>query len=127
MYAGEINGTYHSGVVRAVRSWQASPGSPRTTAGSAATGCRCWSTAQQPVLKIGSAGAYVRRIQRALNAASLGKTVKADGVLAPATDQLVRTYQTKLALPVTGVVNATTWAKLKKGVRPGNARKQRRH
>ena len=127
MYTGEINGTYHSGVIRAVRSWQASRGFAEDDRWFRRDWMSLLVNGQQPVLKIGSAGAYVRRIQRALNAASLGKTVKADGVLAPATDQLVRTYQTKLGLPVTGVVDTTTWAKLKKGIRPGNARKHQRH
>ncbi|HCO90947.1 MAG TPA: hypothetical protein DIT40_08240 [Alphaproteobacteria bacterium] len=59
------------------------------------------------VLRIGSSGASVRRLQRAL-----GLTV--DGSFGPQTDAAVRAFQAEAALSVDGVVGARTWAEIER-------------
>lgn len=67
-----------------------------------------------PLVKVGSTGDPVRRVQRALTAA-LGKPVKVDGALSKKTAKAVSKYQRKTGLPVTGVVNDEVWAALLAG------------
>ncbi|RPK89490.1 MULTISPECIES: peptidoglycan-binding protein [Streptomyces] len=67
-----------------------------------------------PVLKQGSSGEAVKRLQRALTAA-LGTTVGVDGSFGPATDTAVRSYQTTRELGVDGEVGPATWKALQSG------------
>ena len=67
-----------------------------------------------PLLKVGSTGDPVRRLQRALTAA-LGKRVKVDGAVSKATERAVRKYQRKSHLPETGVVTDEVWERLQSG------------
>jgi len=61
-----------------------------------------------PVLKVGSTGDAVRRLERALTAA-LGKRTEVDGVFTKKTEKAVKRYQRKTELPATGVVTEVTW------------------
>ena len=54
------------------------------------------------MLKIGSAGPDVRRLQRALSAADNSAKVTATGVYDLATDAALRAWQERVGLPVTG-------------------------
>jgi peptidoglycan hydrolase-like protein with peptidoglycan-binding domain len=67
-----------------------------------------------PLLKVGSTGDPVRRLQRSLTAA-LGKRVKVDGAFSQKTEQAVRKYQKKAGLPGTGVVTDEVWTRLLSG------------
>jgi peptidoglycan hydrolase-like protein with peptidoglycan-binding domain len=69
------------------------------------------------IIKFGSAGPEVRRVQRTLNAAALGKPVKTNGVFDSATNAAVRTWQAKVGLRVSGVISAESWDKLGAGAR----------
>lgn len=62
--------------------------------------------ASPEVLRLGSRGAAVRRLQ-----AALGATV--DGRFGPATEGAVRAFQERVDLPVDGLVGARTWDALK--------------
>ena len=62
----------------------------------------------QPLVKVGSTGDPVRRVQRALSAA-LGKRVVVDGAVSTRTAKAVAAYQRKAGLPATGVVTAEVW------------------
>jgi cell wall-associated NlpC family hydrolase len=55
--------------------------------------------------KIGAKGASVKKIQDALG-------LTADGEFGPGTDKAVKAFQKKSSLPVTGVVDATTYKKI---------------
>ena len=69
------------------------------------------------VLKFGSVGEDVRRIQRALNAASPDAQVPVNGVFGVATETAVKAYQSRLDLPAGGVLDSATWAALQQGLR----------
>ena len=67
-----------------------------------------------PLVKVGSTGDAVRRLERALTAA-LRKTVTIDGAFSQKTEKAVRKYQKKAGLPVTGVVTDEVWDRLLSG------------
>lgn len=69
-----------------------------------------------PILKRGSAGHPVRRVQRALNAATTAR-VPITGVFGADTTAAVQDYQRARSLPRTGVVAGDTWASLRRGLR----------
>ncbi len=69
---------------------------------------------KQPLVKVGSTGDPVRRLQRSLTAA-LGKRVVVDGAFSQATERAVVRYQRKAHLPTTGVVTDEVWARLDSG------------
>jgi len=115
LFPSRINGVYSGKVVEAVNAWHAKFGfgaSPNWTR-------RDWMTlvthGRWPVLKFGSTGPYVRRVQRALNAASLDNRLPVSGVYDGRTVTAVRKYQAKLRLPVSGIANGVTWPKLRAG------------
>lgn len=58
------------------------------------------------VLRIGSRGASVREVQRAL-------ALVEDGAFGPETDRAVRAFQVSRGLPEDGIVGARTWAALR--------------
>jgi hypothetical protein len=72
------------------------------------------SRGSHPLVKVGSTGDPVRRVQRALTAA-LGKPVRIDGALSKKTAKAVSRYQRKAGLPATGIVTAEMWARLLAG------------
>jgi peptidoglycan hydrolase-like protein with peptidoglycan-binding domain len=60
-------------------------------------------------------GGFVRRVQRALNAANPAKRLKISGVYDGRTSIAMRAYQRKLGLGRSGVTNFVTWSRLKVG------------
>jgi peptidoglycan hydrolase-like protein with peptidoglycan-binding domain len=62
------------------------------------------------VLKVGSTGETVRRLQRALTAT--GRRTPIDGVFTKKTAKAVARYQRRSGLPATGVVTAAVWDRL---------------
>lgn len=66
---------------------------------------RLTGSAAPVVLRIGSSGAEVRRLQRALG-------IEEDGSFGPQTEAAVRRFQAAVGLPVDGVVGDRTWAAL---------------
>jgi hypothetical protein len=64
----------------------------------------------QPMLRQGSSGPEVERLQRLLSSA--GFSVAVDGAFGPATRRVVESFQRRLQLGVDGVVGPRTWAAL---------------
>jgi murein DD-endopeptidase MepM/ murein hydrolase activator NlpD len=68
-------------------------------------------TAVKPVveafkpIKVGSKGANVKTIQRAVGAG-------ADGVFGPMTEKAVKVWQKKVGLPITGIIDSVAWSKI---------------
>jgi len=63
--------------------------------------------AANPVLKLGSRGSAVRKLQELLNKAGIKCTT--DGDFGPKTEAAVKEFQKKVSLPETGVVQNKTW------------------
>lgn len=107
-------GFYGPLTTRAVTRFQKQRGITRT----GTVGPRTWtallSAGGAGVLKHGSGGDAVRRLQRALNAA-VGAGLELDGVFARAETRAVTRYQRAHGLPRTGVVTPAMWRLLRSG------------
>jgi peptidoglycan hydrolase-like protein with peptidoglycan-binding domain len=117
VYAGKVNGVYNAKTGAAANTWQKAHALPVRPS----FGRRAWMSlvvvGPQPVLKFGSTGSAVRRVQRALNAARTGTDLPVTGVFAEKTDQALRTWQIANARTSSGVVTTGTWAALAAGTR----------
>ncbi|HWU21822.1 MAG TPA: glycoside hydrolase domain-containing protein [Nocardioides sp.] len=117
-YAGTLSGTYNAATIAAVQHWAAAHGVP--LAGDGRTSRRVWiallASGGHPILKIGSAGNDVRRLQRALNAAVPAADLKVSGVYGTATSDAVHAYQAQIGLQRTANTTDGTWARLKHGL-----------
>ena len=74
-------------------------------------------TGPQPVLKFGSTGPAVRRLQRALNAATPSTGIGVTGVFDARTDHALRAWQNATKRVASGVANPGTWAAIAAGTR----------
>jgi hypothetical protein len=116
-YDGPLTGAYDDATVSAAQAWMTAHGFPAQVKFAPRHWVALLSAGAKPVLKIGSAGPDVRRVQRALSAADPQLALTATGTFDPPTDAAVRAWQQANALPVTGVVTPAMWRKLWAGVR----------
>jgi len=68
----------------------------------------------QPTVKMGDSGDAVRQAQRALRRTP-NTALAVDGSFGPQTEAATKDFQKQAGLPVTGVVDAATWAALPNG------------
>ena len=115
LYKGKLNGRYNAATVKAVNAWHAKMNLPSGSRFSRRDWVALHVHGARPVLKFGSRGLYVRRIQRALNAANLDNQLRVSGLFDGATANALRRYQAKVKLPVSGVANTITWNKMRTG------------
>ncbi len=117
-YAGKLTGVFNAKTLKAVQSWQQA----HDLAVHRYLGRRGWmsllSVGPQPVLKFGSTGPAVRRVQRALNAATHGTALDVSGIFDAHTDVALRSWQHATGLTASGVVNPQVWTGLTTGLRP---------
>ncbi len=109
-----LSGKYDARTVKAVKKAQRKLDQKQTGKVTRRTWVALLARGKHPLVKVGSTGDPVRRLQRSLTAA-LGKRVKVDGALSQATERAVRAYQRKAGLPDTGVVTAEVWDRLLSG------------
>jgi peptidoglycan hydrolase-like protein with peptidoglycan-binding domain len=114
LLAANPTGKYDARTVEAVKKAQRKLDQKQTGKLTRRTWVALLARGKQPLLKVGSTGDPVRRLQRALTAA-LGKGVTVDGAFSQATERAVQRYQRKARLPVTGVVTDEVWARLDAG------------
>jgi hypothetical protein len=117
VYAGKLHGTYGAATIDAVHVWQESRGMAVRDRWSRRNWMSLLVAGSHPVLKFGSAGPEVRRVQRALNAASSDARLKITGVFGSATNRAFRTWQSRAGLTVSGVVAPASWQALRSGTR----------
>jgi hypothetical protein len=117
VYQGALHGKLGPATVAAANTWQAQRGHTPSPTWIRRDWMSLLSFGKKPVLKFGSAGFYVRRVQRTLNAAGIGSSVTVDGVFKAPTTTLVKSYQTRVGLPASGVVDPATWRALMAGKR----------
>ncbi|WP_122818906.1 glycoside hydrolase domain-containing protein [Nocardioides pantholopis] len=115
-YTGRINGVFNRRLLASVRSWSARQGLPVVDGFSRRHWTALLVAGPRQVLKVGSAGPEVRRVQRALNAAGKAK-LPVNGVFGPSTTTALKAWQAKVRLPRTGVVSAGSWKLLEQGYR----------
>jgi hypothetical protein len=121
VYAGNLKGKYSSKLVAAIRAWKQARGLKVSDAWSQRNWVTLFATpangGTNPVLKVGSTGDDVRRLQRALNAADEATRLPVTGVFDVSTEQAVRAYQARNGLEGSGVAGTQTWTALASGVR----------
>ncbi|KQP65573.1 glycoside hydrolase domain-containing protein [Nocardioides sp. Leaf285] len=117
VYSGKLNGVYNDKLTAAVRTWQGRTGAKVTGSWYRDSWMTLHAAGSRPVLKTGSAGPAVRRVQRALNAASPDTRVVVTGVFAAPTERAVKAWQQRTGQQASGVVNVATWRKLAAGAR----------
>ena len=109
-----ISGVYDKATAAAVRKAQHRLDQKETGKLTRWTWVALLAKGSHPLVKVGSTGDSVRRLERALTAA-LRKKVKIDGAFSQNTERAVRKYQKKAGLPVTGVVTDEVWDRLLSG------------
>ena len=114
-YAGKLNGAYNAKTIEAVNAWHTKLGVGASPNWSRRDWMTLLANGARPVLKFGSADGYVRRVQRALNAANPANKLPVTGIFDGRTNAAMRGYQAKVKLPVSGVANKITWARLQAG------------
>lgn len=116
-YGGKVHGRFTKATKRAtVRLQRATPGLSVTGSLDRRSWTALLSSGATPLMKYGSTGDGVRRLQRALNAAD-GARLVIDGVFAGTTRRAVLTYQRDHRLARTGVVTGEVWSLLQRGRR----------
>ncbi|MGZ8745295.1 MAG: glycoside hydrolase domain-containing protein [Nocardioides sp.] len=116
-YAGKLSGVYSPNTIEAVRAWQGQRGLPSSDTWTRTAWMTLLAAGPRKIVKFGSAGPEVRRMQRALNAASKGARLEVTGVFAGPTDKALRAYQDRVDLTVSGVAAPATWKALRAGTR----------
>ncbi len=114
---GQVTGNYGTPTIRAVRRFQAAHQITVRDAWSRKNWMIAHTEGLRPVLKTGSAGSAVRRLQRALNSTGAAVPVKVTGVFGAGTDKVLRTWQGTVGVEVSGVAGSQTWSRLRTGVR----------
>ena len=114
VYAGDVTGTYDKATAEAARAYRAKVGLPARGSMTKAVWTSILARGHHPLMKYGSAGHAVRRLQRALNAAD-GAAVPVSGVFESSTTAAVKGYQAAHGLPRTGVVTDHLWTMLRAG------------
>lgn len=104
---------YGRGLTTAITSWQKAHGFAASTTWKGPHWRAILAQGSTPVLKVGSAGPAVRRVQRALNAGTFGLPVT--GLMDPATRSALTKWQSARGITANAIVTADDWALLQRG------------
>ncbi len=115
-YAGRLHGRYNARTVAAVRAWRADHGFAAGDGWNRAHWMSLLADGASPVLKFGSAGEDVRRVQRALQAAGATR-LKITGRYTRRTAAVVRNWQDDIGHQDSGIVTRRSWRALRAGRR----------
>lgn len=115
LYTGRIHGTYDVATRRAAHAWQRSRGFAANSTWTRRDWMTLTSAGATPVLKIGSAGADVRRAQRALSAAMPSRRIVVNGVYDATMATHAGAYRRQVGMSSYNIVNTATWARLQAG------------
>ena len=116
-YPGKITGNFNKRTRATAQAWQRRTGLGVSSHWRKKDWISLHAAGSRPVLKIGSRGSDVRRVQRALQIALPGSRVVVNGVYDAAMASAVTAYRKKVGLPAYGIVHSATWAKLAAGAR----------
>ncbi len=112
-WAGGLRGWYGWKLAAAVGRWQKAHGFSVTSTWSRPHWVSLMSQGPRTIIKFGSAGPAVRRLQRSLNAN--GARIPVSGVFGSATDTALRRWQARVGIPTSGVAAPNTWWRLTLG------------
>ncbi len=120
LHPAKASGQYDAATVSAVRRFQARQGLRPTGAVDRSTWTSLLARGHHPVLRKGSGGESVARLQRSLNAAVRARPLHVDGSFGQATSRAVARYRKHLGLDGKNIVTARVWTALARGrVLPG--------
>ena len=112
VYTGKITGAYNTATIAAVNAWQTQRGVKVRPKWTPKNWMSLLSAGDQPVVKYGSAGPAVRRLQRTLNAAgATTKPLMATGVFDAATTTALKTWQKRARVEISGVAGSADLAR----------------
>jgi hypothetical protein len=117
LFHGKVKGAWTARLTTSVKAWQQRMGLGRTAMFSRTAWMTLLAAGPTPVLNLGSAGEDVRRVQRALNAASPKTKLAVSGSYDTATQAAVLAWQAKHGIGENGVFGAASWAALQAGRR----------
>ena len=117
LFHGKVRGAWSDRLTKAVHAWQKQRGLGRTAMFSRRAWMTLLAAGPTPVLNLGSTGEDVRRVQRALNAASPRTALTVTGIYDQPTQAAVLAWQGKHAIAENGVAGPATWAALQAGTR----------
>lgn len=118
VYRGELNNQVTNKLLKAMNSWQASHGLKVQPSWNRRAWMTLLAAGDQPVVKFGSTGDAVRRVQRALNASGvLDRPVPINGVFEQRTTDGLKAWQRAVKAEASGVAGSETWRKLSRGRR----------
>ena len=117
VFHGRLEGTWTHRLTKSVKKWQRQVGLNRTAMFSRSAWMTLLSAGPATVLNLGSTGEDVRRLQRALNAASARSKLPITGILDTATQARLIAWQAKNGIAENGVVGPASWAALQAGNR----------
>jgi hypothetical protein len=117
VFKGKLKGAWTDRLTKAVFRWQKQVGLHRTAMFSRSAWMTLLSAGPTTVLNLGSSGEDVRRVQRALNAASPRNALPISGSYDAVTQAAVRAWQDKNGIAENGVVGPASWAALQAGNR----------
>jgi hypothetical protein len=116
-YAGRMGAKFGDKLLAATEAWQTAHGFAVSETWNRSHWMSLLAQGTHPVLKLGSTGEDVRRLQRTLDAALVDTSVPIDGRFGAKTDQALRAYQKLRGQTVTGIVVGATWKGLRAGQR----------
>lgn len=114
-YRTTVTGKFDLATQRAAGQWQRNRGFATSTVWSVRDWMTLHAVGSKPVLKVGSKGVYVRRAQRAIQAALPSTKVSVNGRYDGTMAALVKSYRQRAGLPSGGVLNTATWVSLQAG------------
>jgi hypothetical protein len=117
VFRGKLKGAWTGRLTSSVKAWQAKMGLGRTAMFSRTAWMTLLAAGPTPVLNLGSKGEDVRRVQRALDAASPRTKLAVSGTYDTATRAAVLAWQGKHGIGENGVFGAASWAALQAGTR----------
>lgn len=118
LFGGRISGVYNARTQDAAQAFQAKRGFPVSTTWSRRNWMSLLVAGDRPVVKYGSAGPAVRRVQRALNAITDRATpLRATGVFDATTTIAVKAWQKSVGIEQSGVVGSVSWKAFAAGQR----------
>ena len=117
LFHGKVRGAWTNRLTTSVKSWQQRLGLGRTAMFSRSAWMTLLAAGPTPALNLGSTGEDVRRVQRALNAASPKSRLTVTGSYDAPTQAVVVAWQTKHAIAESGAFGPGSWAALQAGRR----------
>jgi peptidoglycan hydrolase-like protein with peptidoglycan-binding domain len=118
LYSGAVTGQWDAATTQATNAWQSQHGFPVSPVWSRSNWMSLLAAGDSPVVKYGSAGPAVRRVQRALNAVEdRAQPLNPTGVFDAATTIAVKAWQKSIGVQVSGVIGTQSWKALAAGRR----------